>query len=1096
LSYNKGNKKGNKRQCPARHLRIEQERNSMMDEIASFGTWLRRRRKALDLTQAELADRAGCAPGTIKSIEGDARRPSKQLAERLAECLGLGLDERGLFLKAARAELSADRLASPTYAVARAVGMNTAQPAASADRHTLPGGTITFLFTDIEGSTGLWEQHPRVMRSALARHDAILTKALASHHGVLVKNTGDGILAAFAHALGALNTALEAQRAFQSEDWGAINRLHVRMALHTGVAEARAGDYNGPALNRTARLLAAGHGGQILLSRAVVELLHDHLPGDLVLRDLGVHLLKDLSRPEHIYQLVAPDLPTQFPTLRTLDARPNNLPAQATALLGRERDVSTVVDLLRREQVRLLTLTGPGGTGKTRLALQAGAELLGVFADGVWFVDLAPIHDPEIVITTIAQTLGVKEIGSQPLIEQLSTYLRPKQLLLLLDNFEQVVDAAPQVADLLTAAPQVTILVTSRIVLHLRGEKEYVVLPLALPDPKALPSSYTLSQYAAVALFIQRAQDVKLDFQVTNENAPAVAEICHRLDGLPLAIELAAARIKLFAPELLLKRLEQRLSILIGGPRDAPTRQQTIRSTIDWSYQLLDEGEQALFARLGVFVGGCTLEAIEAVCNVDGDLPTNVVEGVSALTDKSLLRQTEGVNGEPRFVMLETIREYALERLAESSDAPTIRLRHAEYYLALAEGAEPQLLGREQHIWLDRLEREYSNLRAALAWSQTVPSDRELNLRLAGILSWFWYFCGYLSEGYDWLEGALAKTNRESILVDLSAVRAKALYGAGLLALEQDDYAMACARLEESVALYQKQGDKRGEASALNALGDALLYRGDYTAARELEETSVILWRDVGEEWGLALALHDLGKVMRFQGDYFTARMIQEESMILWRNTGNPWGLALAFEDSGILALFEGDYTVAQAELAQAVTLSQGLRDKHRLVSAHYGLGDIARLLGDYRQASLYYEEGLRYARELGAKRDIAFMLANLGHIALHQDNDTQAIALFNESLMLFHHDWDKSCIAVNLAGLGGVARVQNQLERAARLLGAAGALQDGIEAIILWPVDRADYECNVAAVRVQLDDATFATAWIGGQAMALEQAIAYALEE
>jgi predicted ATPase len=504
----------------------------------------------------------------------------------------------------------------------------------------------------------------------------LLREAIERHGGAVFKTVGDAFHAAFGTATDALAAALTAQRALQTERWeqflaprAAESTIRVRMALHTGAAEARQGNYFGHTLNRVARILTAGHGGQVLLSAASWELLRDQLATDTTLRDLGAHWLKGLPRLEQIYQLAAADLPADFPPLVSLDRPTTNLPAQTTAFIGREREVVRVRELVRRSDVRLVTLTGPGGTGKTRLSIQVAAELLDEFRDGVWFVNLAPISDSALVISTIEQALGVREYGEQPLLDSLKSYLHGKRILLLLDNFEQVVDTAPAVAELLAAAPGLKVLITSRMPLRLMGEREFAVPPLALPDLKHLPAEPDrLAQYEAVRLFIERAHAVKADFAVTNENAPAVAEICYQLDGLPLAIELAAGRIKLFPPQALLKKLDSRLKLLTGGARDLPARQQTIRSTIDWSYELLDAGEQTLFARLGVFVGGCTIEAAEAVCSADGNLLIEVVDGIAALLDKSLLRQQEGVSGEPRLVMLETIREYALEQLEASGE--------------------------------------------------------------------------------------------------------------------------------------------------------------------------------------------------------------------------------------------------------------------------------------------------------------------------------------------------------------------------------------------------------------------------------------------
>jgi predicted ATPase/class 3 adenylate cyclase len=560
----------------------------------------------------------------------------------------------------------------------------------------LPTGTVTFLFTDIEGSTRLWEQHPAAMPAALARHDALLTTAIQEYEGVVVKSRGEGdsLFAVFARATDAVTAACAAQQAILTEPWplpspprggagGGVRPLRVRVALYTGEADQREGDYYGLGVNRCARLRAAAHGGQILLALATQELVRDFLPEGVRLRDLGVCRLKDLTRPERVFQLLHPELPADFPPLLTLDARPNNLPDQPTALIGREREVEAVRTLLRREGVRIVTLTGPGGTGKTRLGLQAAADLIDDFADGVFFVALAAATESALVAATIAQALGIEQRAGRPRWEDLKSYLRDRQILLVLDNFEQVVTAAPAVADLLAAAPQLKVLVTSREVLHLRGEKEFPVPPLALPDRQHLPPLNTLSQYSAVALFIERALDVKPDFAVTNENAPAVAEICHRLDGLPLAIELAAARIKLFPPQALLSRLESRLKLLVGGARDLPARQQTLRDAIAWSYDLLDENEQRLFRRLGVFGGGCTLEAVETVCNAVGGLGLDVAEGIASLVDKSLIQPMPGkeVESDPRFAMLQTIREFSLECLEMSGEARALRRRYASCFL-------------------------------------------------------------------------------------------------------------------------------------------------------------------------------------------------------------------------------------------------------------------------------------------------------------------------------------------------------------------------------------------------------------------------------
>ena len=596
-----------------------------------------------------------------------------------------------------------------------------------------PSGTVTFLFTDIEGSTRHWEQQPQAMSNALLRHDAIMRNAIEANGGYIFKTIGDAFCAAFPTAPQALQAALDAQRALAAEQWPEMTGpVQARMALHTGSAEERGGDYFGPPVNRVARLLSAGHGGQTLLSEISSGLVRDVLSPGVTLRDMGEHRLKDLAQTEQIFQVLGPGLPSEFAPLKTLDNHPNNLPLQLTPFIGREKEVETVTERLLRPEVRLLTLTGPGGTGKTRLALQAAAELAEEFEQGVFFVDLAPITDPGLVGSEIAQALGVQEAPGRPISDTLKEHLRDRRMLLVLDNFEQVVQAAALVPQLMQAAPDIKFVATSRIRLQVRGEHEYSVSPLALPRRKPPPTIEQWTQYDAVCLFIERALALTPDFAITNSNAPAVAEICHRLDGLPLAIELAAARIKILTPQVMLTRLESRLKVLTGGQRDVPARQQTLRGAIDWSYDLLDEGEKQLFRRLAIFQGGRTLEAIEAICNAEGDLEIDVLDGVQSLVDKSLLRQEEGVGGEPRFVMLETIHEYARGKL-EGGEAEAMQRAHAAYYLQLAEETAPLLSRPEATTWFNRLDEEHDNIRAALRWSlDNGEIEMALNLSSGG----------------------------------------------------------------------------------------------------------------------------------------------------------------------------------------------------------------------------------------------------------------------------------------------------------------------------------------------------------------------------
>lgn len=1015
-----------------------------MAELYSFGAWVRRRRKSLDLTQAELANRVGCAESMLRKIEADARRPSRQVAERLANALELPAAERDAFLKAARAELVVDQLALPPQPVV--------QPHAPV---SLPSGTVTFLFTDIESSTRLWEQHPQAMQQVLARHDAILRETVTAHGGSVVKTTGDGLHVTFARAMEALHAALAAQRALAAEAWGAVGRLGVRMVLHTGVAEERDGDYYGPALNRAARLLDAGHGGQVLLSQATEQLIRDYLPPGVTLRDLGTHHLKDLDRPEHLFQLLAPDLPAEFPPLRTLERSSHRLPAQATALIGRQREVQALCDLVRHDGVRLVTLTGPGGIGKTRLALQVAADLTAAFADGVHFVNLAPVSDPELVVTTIAQVLGVREAEGRPLAQELSVYLRSKHVLLVLDNFEQVVAAALLVGELLAAAPGLKVLVTSREPLHLAGEHEYAVPPLLVPDPQSLPLPECLAEYEAVQLFLARAQRVKADFAVTSESAPAIATICHRLDGLPLAIELAAARVKLLSPHALLARLDQRLTLLTGGARDAPVRQQTMRATIDWSYQLLDAGEQLLFARFGVFVGGCTLEAAEAVCNTDGGLPVDVLEGTSALVDKSLVKQGAGAAGEPRFTMLETIRAYALEHLAASGEETAARHAHLAYYLALAEAAEPHLSGAGQERWLQHLETEHDNLRQALHWSLE-QGDATTALRLGGALWRFWYVRSHLGEGRRWLEQALEVSQGAA-----ASLRLKALLGAGLLTHYLGDFSRAGGLFGDSLALARQLDDQAGIAEALKGLALVARNGGNYAAARAMYTEALALLRPLGDRGAIAHALAYQAAAAWTQADYGAARSLAEEGLALYRELGDRQGIATAANIRGYVAAAEHDDATAHALQSESLLLYRQLGDRRGSAKALNGLSEVAFDRGDYA-----------LARALG-----------------------------EESVALFRQVGDMWCIVEGLEQLARLAAVEGQhaptlddSRRAVQIYGAAEALRIAIGAPLPPHHSKAYHAAILPAVRNRLGEEAFGAAWRAGRTLSLEQAIALAM--
>ena len=895
---------------------------------------------------------------------------------------------------------------------------------------------------------------------------------------------------AFARATDAVAAAVASQRALTSQTWPEGVAVRVRMGLHTGEPHLAADGYIGLDVHRAARIMKAGHGGQILLSQTTRDLVEHELPNGASLRDLGAHRLKDLEHPAHLYQLVTPGLPADFPPLGTLDTYAHNLPVQLTPLIGREREVAAVGHLLQRQEVRLLTLTGPGGIGKTRLGLQVAAELTGEFSDGVFFVNLAPLIDPELVVPTIAQALGLKEAAGQPPLDLVSISLREKELLLLLDNFEQVVGAALQVAALLARCPKLNVLVTSRAVLHVRGEQEFAVPPLAVPDPNHFPDLVTLSQYEAVALFIARAQAVKPDFQVTNVNAQAVAEICVRLDGLPLAIELAAARGKVLPPQALLSRLGQRFTLLTSGAQDVPARQQTLRNTIAWSYDLLDAGEQLLFRRLSVFVGGSTPEAIEALYTTLGDEPGLVLDGIASLIDKSLLRQTEQEAEEPRFVMLETIREYGREALAERGELEATQVAHASYYLRLSEEAEPELEGAQQIARLKSLEREYDNLREALRWSLEPGSDeevalrRELALRSAAALRLFWSI-RHLSEGQAFIQRALAAS------VGAATVeRAKALVVAAELAFIQGDLPRVEALAGEALALCREVGDRTELAKSFSILGSCAAQKGELARARSLQEESVALFKALGDKGRLGWSLWALGGLELIQGEYGRARTRHEEALALFRELGDQYGIADQLVLVGQVLFFsQEDLVAARSLIDEGLMLVREVDNKWLIALSLNISAELALIQDDLATTHMQAEEALALSREVDQQPIITRALSLLARAEARQGNYSAARSHFEEFLALVKETDEVVNIAFYLGEIAEVVAGQGEGAWAVRLWGAAASLRERL-GIPLPPAFHAAYEGAFAATRTQLGEKDFAAAWAQGRMMTPEQAL------
>src|SRR6266567_3579762 len=950
----------------------------------------------------------------------------------------------------------------------------------------LPAGTITLLFSDIEGSTHLLQQLSDAYAEVLTQCRHLRRAAFHMYLGQEVDSQGDAFFFVFTRAAAAVSAAAHAQRTLAGHNWPPGVTVRVRMGLHTGEPQLASEGYIGLDVHRAARIMNAGHGGQVLLSQTTRDLVAHDLPGDVSLQDLGEHRLKDLASPNRLFHLVIAGLPADFPPLRTLDTRLHNFPVPPTSFIGREQEASMAYDLLRRADVRLLTLTGTAGVGKTRLGLHVASNLRELFPGGVFFVPLALVNDAALVVPAIAQALGVGEIADQSLLERLKVFLQEKQSLLVLDNFEQVVDAALVVAELLIACPRLKVLVTSRTVLHVQAEHVFSVPPLALPDLGRLPDLETLAQYAAVNLFIQRARASRPDFELTGANAAAVAGICVRLDGLPLAIELAAARSKYFSPQALLARLEQDLVALAGGARDLPERQRTLRGAITWSYDLLDVEAQMLFRCLAVFVNGCVLEAVEHVYASLNDLEGDILEALEALVDRSLLRQEEQAGDRMRYWMLQTLREYGLECLAAEGQIEQVQEAHALYYLGWAQEAAANLSGAEQARWLDYLEQEYGNLRAALTWLlEHARAGAEKAIRLCVALLEFWKIRGYFTEGRDFLEQALATSQGIS-----AQMRAEALSGAGTLALLQDDYDRAEVLLRESLALFREMGDRLGIARSLRTLGSLAWARSSYSEARSLLEEALATYKELGDKKDMAYTRGILARVFTAQGDYAGARVLHEANLLPYSALGERHYTDQAlYYLAHVLFLSKGDQAKAYDLAEESLSLFKEVGHKQSIGYALGLLGQMHLSQDELVRARQFSEESVAILKEIGDQGGTAESLNCLARLTARQGNLAAARALYEESWAVLSELGVKVQSAACLEGLGEVVAAQGEPGWAVRPWGAAAVLRAAIGAPIP-PVYRTSYVQAVAAARALLDETTFAAQWAAGRTIPVKQAL------
>jgi len=908
-----------------------------------------------------------------------------------------------------------------------------------------PTGTVSFLFTDIEGSAALAQAHPSALPALLARHHAILNQAVTAHGGHVFQIVGDGFAVAFATATAALDAAMDAQRALQREAWAPAS-IKVRMGIHAGPAEASAdgdesGGYDGYAtLALTQRVMSAAHAQQILLSATAAELVRNRLPKSTTLWDLGANRLKGWTDPEHLWQVVAPDLRNDFPPLQTLDAVPNNLPIQVTSFIGREDEISEVRRLL--PTTRLLTLIGAGGSGKTRLSLQVATEVLDAYPDGAWLIELAPVADPALVPNIVAAALGVREEEDRPLLATLMTYLHAKQALIVLDNCEHLLEACATFSGtVLQGSPRTRVLATSREALGIGGELAWQVPTLPTPNPEATLSIEELGAYASVRLFIERASFARNTFRVTSANAQAIAQICRRLDGIPLAIELAAARVKALDVHQIAERLDDRFHLLTGGSRAALPRQQTLHALIDWSHELLPGPERVLFRRLAVFAAGWTLEAAEAVCAGDGIDGADVLELLTRLVEKSLVvLDVQGI--EPRYRMLETIRQYALGKRDEAREGERLRDRHLAQLCGVAEVTEPRFFHPDQLAWYLRIDAELENVRAALDWS-LAGIGVESGLRLTMALHRYWYARQYCREAFDWLQRLLAAQGAVE-----SRSRARALFVSSHLLTFFGDRTVARGLAETSLQLSQALDDREGIVNASWMLGN--LYELD-ERARPYFEASLSLAHEIGYTFG---AMHCLTYYGRFE-------------MLLGR-----YGAAIT-----LLHECEGEARKLGGDLDQ-------------LADCRAYLGEIAMLQGDNGAAGALLDESMALYQAAGSIFGVCTILSAKGRLALLQGQPERAIEYFRESLARRRRFTSPRPVAVILAYLAVSHAATDQPITAVRLAGARMALDDGSLPVV------AELNDVVGALRARLDESTFATAWIEGKAMTMDGAIAYVVDQ
>jgi predicted ATPase/class 3 adenylate cyclase len=950
----------------------------------------------------------------------------------------------------------------------------------------LPAGTVTFLFTDIEGSTGLLRRLGDTdYRQLHADHHDLVRKSIAAHNGSEVDAQSESFFVSFPTARGAVNCAIAIQRAVSAHAWPDGTIVRVRIGVHTGEAIETPTGYVGVDVHRAARLCGSGYGGQILLSQTTYSLVRHDLTREVTVRDLGEHRLKDLQHPERIFQVVLPELPSEFPPLRSLSAVPNNLPLQLTSFIGREREIAEIKRIL--DDSRLLTLTGPGGCGKTRLALQAAAEMLDQFPNGIWLVELSALADPGLVAGAVAKDLGLRQEPSD-MTGALADYLRGRRAMIILDGCEHLLAGCARLAEaLLTRITELRILATSRQGLGIRGEMNYVIPSLSLPEDGHVRTLDQLQGSEAAHLFLERVLMSRPDFVPTDALAPAIAQVVKRLDGIPLAIELAAARVKVLSVDQIARRLDDRFRLLTGGSRTL-ARQKTLESAIDWSYDLLSEEEKTLFRRLSVFAGRFSLKGAEIVCAGGRIRTADVIDWLSLLIDKSLV-QAEEQEGEMRYRLLETVREYSRAKLAASGESEALRDAHLAFFLSVAEEAEPRLRSVHGQVWLERLDVEHDDLRAAMAWAISVPRRTDELLRLASALWYFWYERGHLTEGRDWLDKAVSAHAGAP-----TVAYARALGASAYLAWRQGDLARAAALSQSGRDFSQALNDRWALALSLLDLGLLARRQDDYPRAAALHEESLALFRDSGDSWGIGESLRLLGIALWLQADYDRARAVIQEGLQLYQSLGDQRGIVDSLHILGRTTAYSGDVEAGRPLLEESLELYRRMNRPSGLAQTLYVLARVELQGGEHERAKTLLEESLAVFRHIRDDLTISNVLTLMGKVDTRLRDEAAAARHFGESLTIrgrLGYQWDKWGIAEYLESVAGLAVARRNYGSAAKLLGQAASIRSVIRAP-LPPIDRGQYERDLQEIRSAIGEQAARQAWTQGEGLSTEQALAF----